>query len=126
MMLSMQIDPRSVLKGEDLDVAKGAGQAMIAFMSGAIPRICMARFRLYASTCKLISALTRGIVLVKKCVAPIQELRMFDRPAAYARSLWCAVQPPLHRVEYVLVFPPRDAPIIAGRAFGFDGTSWAG
>src|SRR5271169_3819675 len=43
-------------------------------MSGAIPRICIARFMLYASTCKLISVLTRGIVLVRKCVAPIQAL----------------------------------------------------
>ncbi len=38
-------------------------------MSGAVPRICIARFMLYASTCKLISVLTRGTVLVEKCVA---------------------------------------------------------
>src|ERR1022692_425133 len=49
-------------------------QALIAAMSGAIPRICIARFRLYARTCKLISVLTRGNVLVRKCVAPIQAL----------------------------------------------------
>ena len=41
-------------------------QALIAAMSGAIPRICIARFMLYANTCKLISVLTRGIVLVRK------------------------------------------------------------
>src|SRR5258708_37850262 len=34
--------------------------ALIAAMSGAVPRICIARFMLYASTCKLISVLTRG------------------------------------------------------------------
>src|ERR1700688_1651463 len=30
---------------------------------------------------------------------------MFGGPAAYSRSLWCAVQPPLHRIEYVLMLP---------------------
>src|SRR5208283_4592121 len=34
-------------------------QALIAAMSGAIPRIYIARFMLWASTCKLISVLTR-------------------------------------------------------------------
>jgi hypothetical protein len=49
-------------------------QSLIAAMRGAIPRICIARLRLYASTCKLISVLTRGKVLVRKCVAPIHAL----------------------------------------------------
>src|SRR6266850_997769 len=48
--------------------------ALIAAMSGAVPKICIARFKLYASTCKLISVLTRGNVLVRKCVAPIHIL----------------------------------------------------
>jgi YCII-related domain len=39
-----------------------------------IPKIRITRFKLYASTCKLISVLTLGNVFVKKCVAPIQAL----------------------------------------------------
>ena len=46
--------------------------ARIDAMSGATPKICITRFKLYASTCRLISVLTRGNVLVKKCVLPIQ------------------------------------------------------
>ena len=38
------------------------------------PNIVTIRFMLYASTCKLISALTRSRVLVRKCVDPIQDL----------------------------------------------------
>ncbi|MFO0325155.1 MAG: hypothetical protein ACK50D_09140, partial [Burkholderiales bacterium] len=37
--------------------------AFIACISGCMPRIFIIRFRLYASTCKLISVLTRGSVL---------------------------------------------------------------
>jgi hypothetical protein len=58
----------------DFRAAKSAVQALIAFMGGAIPRIRIARLRLYASTCKLISVLTCGIVVVRRCVAPIQAL----------------------------------------------------
>lgn len=47
-------------------------QARIAAISGLIPNIAMARFRLYASTCKLISVRTCGSVLVRKWVCPIQ------------------------------------------------------
>ena len=49
-----------------LHAAMKAVQARIAFMSGAIPTTRIARFRLYARMCKLISVLTRGIVLVRK------------------------------------------------------------
>jgi len=48
--------------------------ACIAFMTVSDPSSLMTRFMLYASTCKLISVLTRSIVRVKKCVAPIQAL----------------------------------------------------
>lgn len=53
---------------------KKALQALIASISVCIPRIAIARFMLYASTCKLISARTRGSVLVRKCGDPIQAL----------------------------------------------------
>ena len=40
--------------------------ALIALISGPVPRILIARFKLYARTCKLISVRTRGSVLVRK------------------------------------------------------------
>ena len=40
----------------------------------SVPMIFIARFRLYAKTCKLISALTLGNPRHKKWVAPIQDL----------------------------------------------------
>ena len=43
-------------------------------MSGWAPKIASIRFRLYASTCRLISVRTRGSVLVRKWVAPIHAL----------------------------------------------------
>ena len=56
--------------------SEGDVHARIDATSGATPKICMTRFRLYASTCRLISVLTRGNVLVKKCVLPIQAFRV--------------------------------------------------
>jgi hypothetical protein len=50
--------------------------ARIAARSGTTPRIAIMRFRLYASTCKLISVLTFCHVFVRKCVAPIHALRV--------------------------------------------------
>ncbi len=38
----------------------------IARISGCTPNIFIIRFKLYASTCKLISVLTRGSVFVRK------------------------------------------------------------
>jgi hypothetical protein len=45
---------------------KTAYYAVIAFIRGLAPKICIIRFRLYANTCKLISVLTRSNVLVRK------------------------------------------------------------
>ena len=39
---------------------------VIAFIRDFAPKICIVLFRLYANTCKLISVLTRGSVLVRK------------------------------------------------------------
>src|SRR5450830_1167302 len=48
--------------------------ALITFINAPTPNILIIRFMLYARTCKLISVLTRALVLVRKCVAPIQAL----------------------------------------------------
>jgi hypothetical protein len=45
---------------------------------------------------------------------------VFDGLAAYSRSLWCAVQPFLHRLEHVFVLPTGDASVLVGRALRFD------
>jgi EAL domain-containing protein (putative c-di-GMP-specific phosphodiesterase class I) len=42
----------------------------IAFISVSEPSSLITRFMLYASTCKLISVLTRSMVRVRKWVAP--------------------------------------------------------
>src|ERR1700730_18102771 len=59
-----------------LSSVESDGHARIDATRGATPKIFITRFRLYASTCKLISVLTRGNVLVRKCVAPIHALRV--------------------------------------------------
>jgi hypothetical protein len=61
-----------VLVNEPLSSGESDVHARINATSGATPKICITRFKLYASTCRLISVLTRGSVLVKKCVLPIQ------------------------------------------------------
>src|SRR5450830_1670453 len=48
--------------------------ALITFINVPTPSILIIRFMLYARTCKLISVLTRALVLVSKCVAPIHAL----------------------------------------------------
>jgi hypothetical protein len=45
---------------------KTAYYPVIALISGFTPKICIIRLRLYANTCKLISVLTLGNVLVRK------------------------------------------------------------
>ena len=47
---------------------------VMAALRGFTPMMRMVRFRLYASTCKLISVLTFGNVFIRKCVAPIHAL----------------------------------------------------
>ena len=46
----------------------------IAFIVFAMPRMLITRFRLYASTCRLISVRTSSNLRVKKWVQPIQCL----------------------------------------------------
>ena len=46
----------------------GAAYSAIASISGTTPMIRITRFKLYASTCKLISVLTCSSVRVRKCV----------------------------------------------------------
>ncbi len=48
--------------------------ALIASITGVVPRVLIARFKLYASSCQLISVPTRGSVRVRKWFDPIQVL----------------------------------------------------
>lgn len=48
----------------------------IAWISVVVPKIFIALFKLYADTCRLISVLTRGNVLVRKCVEPIHAFNV--------------------------------------------------
>ena len=57
----------------------------IAAMKGCAPIIWITRFMLYANTCKLISVLTRGNVLGRKCVAPIQAFNVLNGCSAVWR-----------------------------------------
>src|SRR3954453_6590633 len=45
---------------------------------------------------------------------------VLDRLAALAHRLRVLVKPPLHGFEHVLVFPPRDAALLSGRATTLD------
>ena len=58
----------------ELEVAKASFQARIDCISVRAPKMLIARFMLYASTCRLISVRTLGSVLVRKWVAPIHAL----------------------------------------------------
>ena len=90
-------------------------------MSAPVPMIRITRFKLYARTCRLISADTFGKVLQRKCVAPIQDLMVPNgcsavTPQLHSRRI--SIQAGLHLVEYVLVLPSADASVVAGGAFG--------
>jgi hypothetical protein len=107
-----------------------AVQALIAFISGADSEDLHGSFQIvcqYVQTHLGTHARHRFSEEMRRSHPRLERAeRMFDGLASYSRCPRCAVQPPLHRIEYVLVFPPSDAPIIAGRAFEFNGTSWAG
>lgn len=64
--------------------------------------------------------LTRGSVLVRKCVAPHPVLerakRVLHGLAAHAHHLRLTVQSLLHGLQYRLVSPALESPITAGRA----------
>jgi hypothetical protein len=51
---------------------------------------------------------------------------VFDGLPTQSGGLRCAVQALLHRLEYVLVLPTGDSPILAAGASRFDGTLRAG
>ena len=65
---------RSAEVVQQIGSAKRPFQALMAAIRVAIPTICITRFRLYASTCKLISVCTCSSVRIRKCLAPIQNL----------------------------------------------------
>ena len=60
--------------GDPPDKIRIPDQARSASIKGPVPMIFITRFRLYARTCRLISALTLGSRRHKKCVVPIQAL----------------------------------------------------
>ena len=56
-------------------------------MRDLVPIMFIIRFMLYASTCRLISVLTRSSVLVRKCVEPIQAFSVPNGCSTVARRI---------------------------------------
>ena len=99
----------------------------MAFNVLAIPKIPIKRLRLYARTCKRISVLTCPSVLVT-CAEPIQ---CFSVPktcsiaSSHFHRVGLAIQASVHGIQYRLVLPAADPPLVAGCALFLDRTMWA-
>jgi len=84
-------------------------------------------WRCATNTCRLISVLPCASVIVTKWVDPTQCFSVPNTCSTVRRRRVMAssfpVQPPLDALQNLFVFPPADAPVVAGRALIFHGAT---